>query len=256
MGRLFLHIVAGPRQGEEIPIPPTGLVIGRRRGDLLLDDPLVSGAHCRIVFRDGAVLLEDLGSTNGTGLDGRPVKEAPLRPGSVITVGGHELVLRAVPAEPPRPAAVREPSADRPARPPGQEIAWLLEEELASARGGRADAGRSVGPELRLPPGLHAVVEVLAGPDAGKVFRLDRGSVTIGRRHGEVPLTDVEVSRHHALVEIFGRRMIFLRDLGSTNGTFHNGRRVHVAPLDDGDTVGCGQSVLKLQLSRGDRARA
>src|SRR5690606_4843940 len=149
-----------------------------------------------------------------------------------------------------------EPSADRPARPPGQEIAWLLEEELASARGGRADAGRSVGPELRLPPGLHAVVEVLAGPDAGKVFRLDRGSVTIGRRHGEVPLTDVEVSRHHALVEIFGRRMIFLRDLGSTNGTFHNGRRVQMAPLDDGDTVGCGQSVLKLQLSRGDRARA
>lgn len=253
MERLVLHIVAGARQGEEIPVPPGGLVIGRRRGGLLLDDPLVSATHCRVVPGDGGAVLEDLGSTNGTVVDGRAVKQARLRPGSVLTVGSHQLVLRAAPREAPR-----DPAPERPLRGPGQEIAWLLDEELASARTSRLDARavEPVGPELRLPPGLHAVLEVLAGPDAGRVFRLDRGSISIGRRHGEVPLADVEVSRHHALIEIFGRRMIYVRDLGSTNGTFHNGRRVQVAPLEDGDTVGCGRSVLKLQLSRAERARA
>lgn len=249
MEPLVLQIVSGARQGEEIAVPPEGLVIGRKRGGLVLDDPLVSAVHCRIQAREGAVVVEDLGSTNGTMLDGRPIREALLRPGARLVVGSHTLVLRAfeVPSEP-----------ERPAMPLGREIAWLLEEELAQPRSSRSEPVPvdSVGPDLRLPPGMHAVVEILAGPDSGKVFRIDAGSVAIGRRLGQVPLTDVEVSRHHALIEVFGRRMIFVRDLGSTNGTFHNGRRVQLARLDDGDTVGCGKTVMKLQLSRGDGARA
>ena len=91
---------------------------------------------------------------------------------------------------------------------------------------------------------------MVAGQDVGKVFRFTRGNVTIGRRQGEVPLADVEVSRHHAVIEIFGREMIFLRDLGSTNGTYHNGRRVSMSRLQPGDTVGCGKTVMKLQVTR------
>jgi pSer/pThr/pTyr-binding forkhead associated (FHA) protein len=67
---------------------------------------------------------------------------------------------------------------------------------------------------------------------------------------GEVPLSDNEVSRRHAVVELFGRDMIFLRDLGSTNGTYHNGRRVHTVVLRPGDTIGVGRSVLRLQVGR------
>ena len=42
--------------------------------------------------------------------------------------------------------------------------------------------------------------------------------------------------------------MIFLRDLGSTNGTYHNGQRVSVSRLRNGDTIGVGRSVLKLDI--------
>ena len=98
-------------------------------------------------------------------------------------------------------------------------------------------------------PGLNAVVEVVAGQDAGKVFRFTRWNINIGRRMGEVPLTDVEVSRHHAVIEVFGREMIFVRDLGSTNGTYHNGRRIDVSRLTSGDTVGVGKTVMKLAIS-------
>jgi isopropylmalate/homocitrate/citramalate synthase len=83
-------------------------------------------------------------------------------------------------------------------------------------------------------------VEVVAGLDTGKVFRFTRGNINIGRRAGEVPLSDGEVSRRHSVIEVFGREMIFLRDLGSTNGTYHNGRRVAVSRLRTGDTIGVG----------------
>jgi pSer/pThr/pTyr-binding forkhead associated (FHA) protein len=208
----------------------------------------VSGAHCRILAREESFVLQDLGSTNGTMVDGRMVREATLKPGSEITIGASRMILYV--GEDPRE------KADAPRAAPSQlEIAWLLDEELVEVRAG-ADRDRErapadvIGQDLRLPPGLNAVVEVIAGLDAGKVFRFTRGNVSIGRRQGEVPLTDVEVSRHHAVIEVFGRDMIFLRDLGSTNGTYHNGRRISVSKLQSGDTVGCGKSIMRLQVSR------
>jgi hypothetical protein len=145
------------------------------------------------------------------------------------------------------------PEADAPRPTTGPEIAWLLDEELVEIPG-PAEKTRTgldvIGQDLRLPPGVNAAIEVVAGQDAGRVFRFTRGSVSIGRRLGDVPLNDVEVSRRQAVVELFGRDMIFLRDLASTNGTYHNGRRVSVSRLRDGDTIGCGKTVMKIRLTR------
>lgn len=244
----FLQILTGPRAGQTVPLTSLQvLTVGRKRGDLLIEDPLVSGQHCRLSFEDGAFVLRDLGSTNGTMVDGRLVREVRLKPGAEITVGASQLVLFV--GEDER-AAMTSDSSIAAAR---LDIAWLLDEELVELRGSsertRA-SGDVISQDLRLPPGLNAVVEVVAGQDAGKVYRFTRGNVTVGRRQGEVPLSDVEVSRRHAVVEVFGREMIFLRDLGSTNGTYHNGRRVAVSKLQSGDTIGCGKTVMKLQISR------
>ena len=240
----FLRIIAGARRGLNIPLHQTKpLVIGRKRGDLIFDDPLVSGSHCRIAFIDGGWVLQDLGSTNGTLVDGRLVRETGLRPGGEISVGSSRMILFMGEDE-----QSFEESAEP--NPSHLEIAWLLDEELVELR--TADQTRQadvIGQDLRLPPGLNAVVEVVAGVDAGKVFRFTRGNVSLGRRQGEVPLSDVEVSRHHAVIEVFGREMIFLRDLGSTNGTYHNGRRITVSKLQPGDTIGVGKTVMKLQIS-------
>ena len=180
-------------------------------------------------------------------VDGKMVRAAMLRPGAEITIGSSRMILYV--GEDPRE---RLDTASR-ATPAQLEIAWLLDEELVEVRSaasqsrGRADV---ISQDLRLPPGLNAVVEVVAGQDAGKVVRVSRGNVQVGRRQGEVPLTDVEVSRHHAVIEVFGREMIFLRDLGSTNGTYHNGRRIQVSKLQSGDTIGCGKTIMRLQVSR------
>lgn len=243
----FLQIVSGVRQGLSVPLrDDQPLVIGRKRADLILDDPLVSGAHCKIERREKGFVLVDLGSTNGTMVEGRMVREARLKPGAEIAVGANRMILYV--GEDPRTSAEDSRGTSQ-----QLDVAWLLDEELVELRSG-ADKDRKpadvIGQDLRLPPGLNAVMEVVAGQDAGKVFRFTRGNVSIGRRQGEIPLTDVEVSRHHAVIEVFGRHMIYLRDLGSTNGTYHNGRRITVSKLQPGDTIGCGKSVMKLDVSR------
>lgn len=241
MEGVFLHVVQGPRKGINVPIPPDRpLVIGRKRGDFLLEDPLVSGAHCRLSHADGRVTLADLGSTNGTLVDGRVVRECVLRPGAEIAVGGSRFILYVGDESSTTEATGSDAQPD---------IAWLLDEELVEVRKGEPGAADLIKHDLRLPPGLSPVLEVVAGPDAGKVFRFQRGNVSIGRRTGEVPLSDGEVSRHHAVIEVFGREMMFLRDLGSTNGTYHNGRRVAMARVRGGDHLGCGRTVLRLVVS-------
>jgi pSer/pThr/pTyr-binding forkhead associated (FHA) protein len=243
----FLQVISGPREGLTVPLRDgESVTIGRKRGELLLSDPLVSGRHCRIGSERGQVTLRDLGSTNGTLVDGRLVREAVLKPGSEVTVGSCKMIL----------FVGEDPQEDQPAarQSPSQlDIAWLLDEELVELQGS-ADRTRThtdvIGQDLRLPPGVNAAVEVVAGQDAGQVYRFTRGNVSIGRRQGEVPLSDVEVSRRHAVIELFGREMVFLRDLRSTNGTYHNGRRISVSKLRDGDTVGVGKTVMKLRLTR------
>lgn len=244
MARAFLKIVAGAKQGMNVPLPDDGsLIIGRSRGDLILDDNMVSGQHTRISSEGGEIVLRDLGSTNGTMVDGRLVREVVLRPGAEVSIGNTRMVL------------MLSAEDDSEAKAAGNqlEIAWLLDEELVELRGPHERTGSNadvIGQDLRLPPGVNAVVEVVAGQDTGKVFRFTRGNVTIGRQMGEIPLSDPEVSRRHAVIELFGRDMIFLRDLTSTNGTFHNGRKISLARLRNGDTVGVGKSVMKLQVVR------
>ncbi len=251
MARSFLKIVAGARQGLNVPLPPRDpLVIGRKEGELLLDDPLVSGKHCEVAARGNEWVLTDLGSTNGTMVDGRLVRELVLRPGSEIQVGSTKLILFVGAPDETNGADEKQSPQSGPTQ---ADIAWLLDEELVEIAGS-GERTRSpadvIGQELRLPPGLNALVEVVAGQDTGKVFRFTRGNVNVGRKNGEVPLSDGEVSRRHSVVEVFGRDMIFLRDLGSTNGTYHNGRRVVVGRLRSGDTIGIGKTVLKLHVTR------
>ena len=247
MPSAFLKVVSGSRQGLNVPLTANEpLVIGRKRGDLVLDDPLVSSTHAKILRRDDGFVIQDMGSTNGTMVDGRLIREAPLRPGAEISIGNSRLVLF---------VGLDDADSDKneidASTASATEIAWLLDEELVELQGphDRTSSGNDViDQDLRLPPGLRATVECVAGADAGKVFRFTRGNVTIGRKTGEIPLTDLEISRRHAVIEVFGREMIFLRDLGRTNGTYPNGQRIVVSRLRNGDTVGIGRSVLKLDV--------
>ncbi len=86
-----LTLVSGPRSGETFPIGGT-LRIGKAPdNDLVLDDPTVSRNHLTVQRQGDVFLVHDLGSTNGTFIDGAQVKEGFLRAGALLEVGDVQL---------------------------------------------------------------------------------------------------------------------------------------------------------------------
>jgi transcriptional regulator with GAF, ATPase, and Fis domain len=95
LARCALVILSGDERGREKIIEGDLFRIGKsRENELVLQDETVSRAHCEIIRESRGYLLRDLGSTNGTLLDGAEIKEAWLKPGAVITVGKVELKVR------------------------------------------------------------------------------------------------------------------------------------------------------------------
>lgn len=94
-----LHVVAGPDAGGVHLLHGGRIEVGRSAdADVPLDDPDVSRLHCAVtVGADGRVTVADLGSTNGTRLDGTRVSDRPQRfaPGSLLRLG--ESALRLAP---------------------------------------------------------------------------------------------------------------------------------------------------------------
>ena len=98
---------------------------------------------------------------------------------------------------------------------------------------------------------MQVNLKVLAGPYKGRVFNFTQpDTFLIGRTedsHLCLP-EDKFFSRHHCMLEITPPRC-FLRDLGSTNGTFVNGQKVAEAILKSGDQIQGGATVLLVEVS-------
>ncbi len=71
------------------------VVLGRaRQVDFTLDDPNVSRRHAAVYWEGGRLFVKDLGSTNGTLLNGRPVTAGPVAVGDILTLGDSEVTVR------------------------------------------------------------------------------------------------------------------------------------------------------------------
>ena len=91
-----LVITEGPLAGSTVPLSPSSIIIGRSPScTLVLDDSYASSRHARVFPKDGTWWLEDLGSTNGTMMDGRPVHGAVELPMNIpVRIGQTTLELR------------------------------------------------------------------------------------------------------------------------------------------------------------------
>jgi hypothetical protein len=89
--RLLVKRAGGHRPGAAYEIPDYGATLGRGEVEIRLDDPFASSRHARI-FREGpVVVIEDLGSTNGTYLNGELLTgPQPLHDGDRIRIGDSE----------------------------------------------------------------------------------------------------------------------------------------------------------------------
>jgi eukaryotic-like serine/threonine-protein kinase len=100
---------------------------------------------------------------------------------------------------------------------------------------------------------MRVTLNVVAGPQTGRNFTFDQhDTFMIGRSEDSqfcLP-QDRYFSRHHCILEI-APPQAFLRDLGSTNGTYVNGMRVETAYLKNGDRIQGGETILEVNVSTG-----
>ncbi len=85
----MLRVVQGPAAGTEVRLTQSITGVGRdEQNDLVLPDSRVSNFHMALFHAAGEFRIRDLGSTNGTFLNGSTVTEYALRHGDWIQVGG------------------------------------------------------------------------------------------------------------------------------------------------------------------------
>lgn len=183
-----LLIRTGPQAGESVTLPSRQFVIGRgEEADLRLFDDRASRQHTLISRRhDGEWEVRDLGSTNGTLLDGVPIRQPMLlRPGSQLQVGETAMTAIAEAA----PIAPDHPAAERP-------------KVLGYRRGGSA-VGDGVRPR-RLPAwGLVTFGVLAALVVTGGVVAALLATGTIGGSGGEAPTSTSTPASVPELVQRF-----------------------------------------------------
>ena len=224
-----LKLTSGPAAGREITLDRE-LVIGRSGADFDIDDSELSRRHAVLRPVDGGVEIEDLGSTNGTFVDGRRIDAVTrITERSTIQMGTTEIELELDFPEPERSAtAVRSATAEPPPTPPPSPVP----DEDAPPPG---QEGRTL---LRIVTGTAPGTMVPVGAEP---FTIGRGEAGMGMLDG-----DPKLSRSHARISKVDGRVV-VEDLGSTNGTFVNGTRI-AAPtvLRPGDALYLGTTSLQL----------
>lgn len=90
--RAYLEVTEGTIPGQRFYLGQRDHVLGRsHEADIPLPDDSISRLHARIAYRNDEYVLVDLGSKNGSFLNGTAVHECPLRAGDEIMIGNHAL---------------------------------------------------------------------------------------------------------------------------------------------------------------------
>jgi hypothetical protein len=101
----------------------------------------------------------------------------------------------------------------------------------------------------QLPRGRRLSLAIIAGTDAGTVYRVEKPRITIGRSGADLTINDGEASRQHAAIEVRDQ-LVLLEDLKSTNGTIVDGVKL-TAPVEiqDKSEFQIGGTVLMLIMT-------
>lgn len=142
---------------KEVPLTKERNTIGRRaNNDLVIDHVAISGQHAVIVAMNNDYFLEDLNSTNGTQVNGQPVKKHFLRDNDIINLAPYKVRFVA-------------DSGNAPKREPGK----LIERAVGVAKDKDVDPASSAK--------QVACIRVLSGASAGKEIMLSKPLTTVGR---------------------------------------------------------------------------
>ena len=223
-GKLTLNLPDGLEQEFELGKP--NVTLGRAlTNDVVLPDARVSRDHARLEYTPAGCFIQDLGSANGTRVNGVEVRKIGLAPGDVISMGNSILRYELVTFDFEPEMTMIDSEAEL--------NATLVQMPLEMALNDTSQ------PRLVIHTSEHTW-EVT----------LENDALTIGRSNdNEIVINHEKVSRQHARIERRGESY-WLRDLKSTNGTWVGERRIEDQTLQNGDSfrIGPAQIVFKTPI--------
>jgi pSer/pThr/pTyr-binding forkhead associated (FHA) protein len=182
---------------REVPLEKERFTIGRKaHNDIQIDNLAVSGEHALIVTILNDSFLEDLGSTNGTLVNGNPVKKHILQTNDVIEIGKYKLkfvsdapVGAASAADFEKTMVLRAPvgkMSPPPPPPPPPAAGGMGDTQIGMTA---SHANSQVPPSPPPPPAPAApkapeklaAIQILTGPSAGKELELTKNLTTLGK---------------------------------------------------------------------------
>lgn len=226
-----------------VPLIRDEITIGRMEGNTIrLTEQNVSRKHARLTLRSGLLQIEDLGSYNGTSLNGSALSGlASLKDGDVILIGDYRLGIqedKAAQASGPSQTAADGSAPGVPTIEAAIEGQPTIPISTLVAQTAFAE-----------PPGRLVVLSRFM---SGTEFILDRPSHVLGRTsENDIVINHKSISRHHAKIVREGGRYTML-DLESANGVRVRGTERDRVDLQSGDIVELGE--VRLRFVSGDGA--
>lgn len=228
---------------REIPLDKPQLTVGRKEAnDVVIDNPAISGRHCRFQLADGVVTVEDLDSTNGTFVNDKRVLKLDLKHNDVVVLAKHSLVF--IDEPPPPPAPQSEPAREMTQPLPDKTTKITPEEmekmRLSAARSAVGDGARMGGLRV-LKGGVDATEYELKGLST-YLGKAERAQVRIRSAGFFSGAPDVAASVHRRAE---GYVLVALEPgYPKVNGAAVSGQ----ALLKDGDIIECGGTTLQFFL--------
>ena len=221
-GKLTLLHPNGPEQ--EYLLAKANVSLGRANtNDIILNDVRISRSHARLECDAASVTLVDMGSSNGTRVNGVQVERAILKPGDTLSLGSQQLKYQ-----------VEDPSVD---------LGMTMIDT-------QVQLDQTINQEF-LPVEInetsHPNLVVFTSDKTWRIDLDDLDQAMIGRDEScAVSIEAPNVSRKHAEVQRKGDAFV-LQDLGSANGTVVRGQKVQQHILSDGDVfrIGPAQIIFK-----------
>ena len=234
-----LTIKAGPDAGKTIDLPQAEQIIGRSgSANVVIAQPEVSLRHARLDYMDGRYLLEDLGSRNGTVLNGQPVHDPQvLKDGDEIHLGPNVvLVFSQIPVEVAPPVEI----------PAGGQVTRLhaTPKTILDENIGAAALQQSI---PMVPPSLLVTI---AGSEPHE-YPLTKDQVSLGRTEdNDIMVPSLIVSRHQAILALTPAGYEIQVLPGTTNTLTCQGRPVlERRLLADGDVLRLDSEIPGMMVS-------
>ncbi len=212
--------------GRPITLVQPKLLVGRQSFcDIPLGFATISSRHCELEFREGYWHVRDLGSKNGTRVNGKLCEAQRLLPNDILAIAGYRYTVSYTPpAGAPSPERAESPGAEPGAPSPAGEVSAPAAEKPAPRRVQERPAGG--------PP-----VGQLVPCGGGDPIPLHQAKLVIGRHAAcEVVLPMATVSARHCQLEWTDQGW-FVRDLGSRNGIRVDGIRCDEKLLSPGSIL-------------------